>query len=68
MQTTVATQGVYIALPESDVSFLRALSNRMGWTMKKERKSGIEKGLEDIRIGNVYHAKDSADLIQQILN
>ena len=60
-------QGVYIALPERDVRILRALSARMGWTMRKERKSGIEKGLEDIRNGNVYHAKDSADLIQQIL-
>ena len=30
-------------------------------------KSGIEKGFEDIRIGNVFHTKDSQDLILQIL-
>lgn len=29
-------------------------------------KSGIDKGLEDIDKGNVYHAKNSADLINQI--
>ena len=39
----------------------------MGWTMRRQRKSGIEKGLDDIRNGNVYHAKNSEDLINQIL-
>jgi len=34
---------------------------------KPKRKTGIEKGLEDIRKGNVYHAKNSDDLIKQIL-
>ena len=33
----------------------------------EQEKSGIEKGLEDIRKGNVYHAKNSQDLITQIL-
>ena len=36
-------------------------------TMKNHRKSGIEKGLEDIRKGNVHHAKNSQDLVNQIL-
>ena len=31
------------------------------------RKTGIEKGLDDLKNGRVYHAKDSADLIKQIL-
>ena len=34
---------------------------------KRAKKTGIEKGLEDIRKGNVYYAKDSEDLIKQIL-
>lgn len=34
---------------------------------KRAKKTGIEKGLEDIRKGNVFHAKDSEDLIKQIL-
>lgn len=62
-----SNQRVYITLPNADVSFLRTLSRKMGWQVKCERKSGIEKGLEDVRAGRVYHAKDSEDLIKQIL-
>lgn len=67
MEAIVTTENVQLTLPNGDLSFLRALSKKMGWTLKFQRKSGIEKGLEDIRRGNVYHAKDSKDLIQQIL-
>lgn len=35
--------------------------------LKLHRKSGIEKGLEDIRKGNVFRAKNSQDLAKQIL-
>ena len=49
---------------------LRKLASGMGWsfsTITAKKKSGIEKGLEDIQKGNVHHAKDSQDLIKQIL-
>ena len=49
------------------MSFLRTLSKKMGWTIRRHRKTGIEKGLDDIKKGNVYHAKNSEDLIKQIL-
>ena len=62
-----SNQSVYVTLPSADIRFLRTLSRKMGWSVKRERKSGIEKGLEDIRAGRVYHAKDSEDLIKQIL-
>lgn len=65
MQSTV-TENVQISLPNTDLSFLRTLSKKMGWSLKIQRKSGIDKGLEDIRKGNVYHAKNSEDLIKQI--
>ena len=65
MQTTA--QSVQLTLPHTDLSFLRSISKRMGWSVRIPRKSGIEKGLEDIRTGNVFHAKDSEDLIKQIL-
>ncbi|MDY6248464.1 MAG: hypothetical protein SPL55_03410 [Prevotella sp.] len=39
----------------------------MGWTIRRHRKSGIEKGLEDICKGNVYRAENAEDLIKQIL-
>ena len=60
-------QSVYITLPSTDISFLRTLSRKMGWSVKRERKSGIEKGLEDVQAGRVYHAKNSEDLVKQIL-
>lgn len=42
----------------------------MGWGMSimtSRKKSGIEKGLEDIRKGNVFRAENSQDLVSQIL-
>ena len=60
-------QKVFVTLPDADLKFLRTISKRMGWDMKKERKSGIDKGLEDIRKGNVFYAKNSDDLLKQIL-
>ena len=66
---TTTSENVTISLPQSDLRLLRSLSKKMGWTMRRQRKgkSGIEKGLEDIRKGNVYHAENSEDLIKQIL-
>ena len=31
---------------------------------KRQKRTGIEKGLDDIKKGNVYHAKNSQDLIK----
>ena len=67
MQSVSVNECVQITLPNVDLSFLRTISKKMGWSLKIQRKSGIEKGLEDIRKGNVYHAKDSNDLVKQIL-
>mgnify|MGYP007013898500 CR=1 FL=1 len=67
MQTVTANESVQLTLPYADMSFLRTISKKMGWSLKIQRKSGIEKGLDDIRKGNVFHAKDSADLVKQIL-
>ena len=67
MQAIVNNESVQLILPNADLNFLRTISKKMGWSMKLQRKSGIEKGLEDIRKGNVFHAKDSDDLIKQIL-
>ena len=61
------TENVQLCLPNTDLSFLRTISKKMGWTLKLQKKSGIDKGLEDVRKGNVFHAKNSEDLIRQIL-
>lgn len=41
----------------------------MGWTMTaltKRKKTGIQRGLDDIAKGRVYSAKNSADIVKQI--
>ncbi len=62
------TENVSLTLPNKDLSLLRALSKKMGWTMHVKRKSGIERGLEDVRKGNVFKAENADDLIRQILD
>lgn len=64
------SQTIQITLPKAEVPMLRKLASGMGWTLSTittKKKCGIKKGLEDIRKGKVYHAKDSQDLIKQIL-
>ena len=67
---SVQSQTIQLTLPKSDIKMLKKLASGMGWVVSaisSGKKSGIEKGLEDIRKGNVYHAKNSQDLITQIL-
>ena len=67
MQAMATTENVQLTLPNADLSFLRTISRKMGWSLRLKRKSGIDKGLDDIRKGKVFHAKNSQDLIKQIL-
>lgn len=63
------TTTIQITIPNSDMSMLKRLISGMGWSMSvltRSKKSGIEKGLEDIKNGNVYHAENSDDLVKQI--
>lgn len=48
------------------MSFLKSLSKKMGWTIKRKKKTGIEKALDDIKAGRVYEAKDADDLFSQL--
>lgn len=67
---SMQSQTIQLTLPKSDIKMLKKLASGMGWVVSaisSRKKSGIEKGLEDIRKGNVYHAKNSQDLINQIL-
>jgi len=67
MQAMATTENVQLTLPNADLSFLRTISRKMGWSLRLQRKSGIDKGLDDICKGKVFHAKNSQDLIKQIL-
>ena len=58
---------VQINIPKGDLPFLRKIAKGMGWTITSTKKSGVEKGLEDIEAGRVYHAANAEDMIAQIL-
>ena len=58
---------LYLEVPRNEVRFARSLSRKMGWTIRKPRKSGIQQALEDVEAGRVYEAKDVDDLFRQCL-
>ncbi|WP_455622347.1 hypothetical protein [Parabacteroides sp.] len=65
MEATI--KKVEITLPEVDMKLLKELAKKFGWNIGK-KKSGIEKGLEDIKAGRVYKAKDMEDLKRYLLD
>ena len=66
MQSTANIENISISIPITDLSFLRTLSKKMGWTIKRPRKSGIDRALDDIKAGRVYEAKSVDDLFDQL--
>lgn len=63
------TTTIQITVPNTDLSMLRRFISGMGWTMTaltKRKKTGIQRGLDDIAKGRVYSAKNSADIVKQI--
>ena len=64
MATTL--EHITLEVPSFEVSFIRTLSKKMGWTMKRQRKSGIQQALEDVDAGRIYKAKSVEDLMAQL--
>ncbi len=62
----VIMERIYLEVPRSEVRFARSLSRKMGWTIRKPRKSGIQQALEDVKAGRVYEAKSVEDLMAQL--
>ena len=52
----VTVKKVEITLPEVDMALLKELAKKFGWNIGR-KKSGIEKGLEDIKAGRTHKAK-----------
>lgn len=63
---TVSTERIYLEVPRSELRFARSLLRKMGWTIIKPRKSGIQQALEDVEAGNVYKANSIEDLMAQL--
>lgn len=56
-----------LQIPSTDKNLFEALAQKMSWITSKE-KTGVQKGLEDVKEGRIYSAKDSQDLVKQILD
>ena len=63
---TVPLRQVHISVPQRDYHFIRALSQKMGWTLHTQRKSGMQKAVEDVQAGRVYEASSVDDLLAQL--
>ena len=63
---TPTLEHISLEVPSFEVPFLRTLSKKMGWTMKRQRKSGLQKAREDVEAGRVYEAKSVEDLMNQL--
>ncbi|WP_337813042.1 hypothetical protein [Parabacteroides johnsonii] len=61
-----AIKKVELSLPEMDMALLKELAKKYGWSIGK-KKSGIQKGLDDIKAGRVHKAKNAEDMFKQIL-
>lgn len=64
MDTTMET--ISFELPKADLKLFKELAKKMGWTIT-DKKSGIEKAIEDVKTGHVHKAKDADELFKQIL-
>ena len=61
-----AIKKVELSLPEMDMALLKELAKKYGWSIGK-KKSGIQKGLDDIKAGREHKAKNAEDMFKQIL-
>ena len=66
MRLDTAIKKVELSLPEMDMALLKELAKKYGWSIGK-KKSGIQKGLDDIKAGRVHKAKNAEDMFKQIL-
>ncbi|MBP3518962.1 MAG: hypothetical protein J6K31_11305 [Parabacteroides sp.] len=63
---SIAIKKVELFLPEVDMEVLKKLAQQYGWSIGK-KKSGIQRGLDDIKAGRVHKAKNAEDMFKQIL-
>ena len=59
---------IKMVLPEaSDLHLLRELAARMGWVIEREKRTGLDEAIDDIKAGRVHKAKDVDDLMEQLM-
>lgn len=67
MNTSTLTTS--ITIPKMDLSLLKDLAKKFGWTINNtsQQMSELEEALNDVKTGNVFHANSAKDLIEQCL-
>ena len=63
---TLSMEQIYMEVPSTEIAFLRTLAKKMGWHIKRQRKSGIQEALENVEAGRVYEAENVEDLMAQL--
>ena len=66
MDTVAGQRQVHLSIPSSDYQLIKVMSHKMGWTIHRTRKSGLERAIEDVRAGRVYQAGSVDDLMAQL--
>ena len=66
MEAATLSQQVFLTIPREDYRLISALSQKMGWIIRKPSRSGLQKALDDVRAGRVYEAKNVDDLLAQL--
>lgn len=67
MDTVTINNEFTMQVPNSDLKFLKEFVRKMGWTLTKKRKNGLEKALEDEKEGRIYEVDSVEDMFKQIL-
>ena len=64
------TENILLTLPKSEIGFLRSLAKKMGWGLKKQKESSIDKSLKEAHCHMIYSVENSEDkdIVGQILN
>ena len=62
---------VSVQIPQSDWQLFDSLAREHGWKTRERKPSshrcGIDRALEDVAAGRIFHAEDTDDLFNQIL-
>jgi hypothetical protein len=56
---------IQLNIPEVDTAFIKQLAKRIGCII--EKKTAVDKALEDVKAGRVHRAKSVDDMFKQIL-
>lgn len=56
---------IQLSIPEVDLAFVKQLAKRMGWDI--EKKTGVDKALDDVKANRIHRAKNTEDMFKRIL-